>query len=395
MKILLLITLAIIVMGALILAGCAQPSPSTAPKTSAPPASTAPSSATKPSTAPASTSATAPAPAKTQSSTQAKVIKLAHPMPPAASISRAYDWWKNEFEKRTEGRYQIQVYPSGTLLSTSASLEGVKNRITDIGYISFSMFPKDFALNLVSQLPGYGYKMKTANDYVLATQSVWEFIDKFPELQAEFKDLKLVWFRKMSPGVLTTSKKEVRLPSDFKGLRIGGGGQKMELITANGGAAMYEMPPAIFENMQKGVVDGDINSFAIVHDFNLYDAANYYQTADWGCDSIMLVMNMDAWNSLGPQDQKIMMDTWNDSNKVAAENGLADEADAQKTIVSKGKKIVNLTAEEAAVWKSASDVCIKKWKADSIAVGRDPKVLDKLLAGWTEIQQKYQNMMTK
>ena len=106
-------------------------------------------------------------------------------------------------------------------------------------------------------------------------------------------------------------------------------------------------------------------------------------------------MNMKAWNALGPPDQKILMDTWNDASKVCAENGLADTDEAQKKIISIGKKITYPTPEEAAAWKIGSEPCLRRYRDDCLALGINSQAIEKVYAGWVEIRQKYQNMMSK
>jgi TRAP-type C4-dicarboxylate transport system substrate-binding protein len=237
-------------------------------------------------------------------------LKFSYTMPKGASVARGFDWFGPEFEKRTAGRYKIEIYPASTLVSIAAALDAVKSGVCEIVMTSVRSFPKDFPLTQVASLPTLGFNPKTVDDYALSYKAAWEFINNNPEIQNEFKDFKLLFPVVLDPYNLVSKSKEVHSAADFKGMKVGGSGSKMEIVSANGGAAVQQIPPQTYDNMQKGLTDAAFISFAQVYDYRIQELASYFLAQDFGGGFILITMNWAAWNKMSAADQKILMDTW-------------------------------------------------------------------------------------
>src|SRR4030042_6361711 len=66
---------------------------------------------------------------------QEKVIKLTYALfqPATAALSKANTGFAQEIEKRTNGRVQITVFQSGSLLGAPAPFQGIRNGIAAMG----------------------------------------------------------------------------------------------------------------------------------------------------------------------------------------------------------------------------------------------------------------------
>ena len=171
------------------------------------------------------------------------VLKLSYPMPEGIGAAIAYDWWAIEFPKATEGRYKVETYPSGTLVAMPASLDSVKAGVVDIQMSSVSAFLKVFPLASVITLPTLAYPGSYEGN-AEAEISFWKLYNKFPEFANEFKDYKLVYMcAGGDPYAIVSKKKAVHLPTDLKGMRLGGSGGQLNFVTNAGGAAVNEVPP--------------------------------------------------------------------------------------------------------------------------------------------------------
>ncbi len=318
-----------------------------------------------------------------------KTLKLSYTQPKGASVARGFEWFGPEFTKRTDGRYKVEIYPSSTLVSITAALDAVKTGVCEIVMTSVGSFPKDFPLTGVASLPTMGFYPKTVADYSVTYDAAWEFIDKNPEIQNEFKNFKLLFPFVLDPYNLISKKTAIHSAADFKGLKVGGSGGKMEMVSGNGGAAVQQVPPNTYDNMQKGLIDAAFVTFSQVGDYHLYDLADYYYTQDFGGGFIIMMMNWDAWNALSSKDQKIMMDTWKDASKESAQGSMDSIAAGQKATLAAGKKITDPTAAEKAAWVTTAAPSFTKWRNDAIALGINAAVVDKMLANWTSIQTKY------
>ena len=307
-------------------------------------------------------------------------------MPKGVSIAAGFEWFGPEFNKRTEGRYKVEIYPSSTLVSIPAQLDSVKSGVCEIVMSSVGGFPRDFPLTAVVNMPTLALPAETVEESLKAFQAGWEFYNTFPEIQAEFKPYKLIYPILLPTYHIVSKKKEIHSAADFRGMKIGGSGAKMELVTANGGAAVQQVPPMAYANMDKGVIDAAFITFSQVSDFRMQEIADYFYNQDFGSGLIIVLMNWNAWNALSPQDQKIMGETWADAIKVSATGSVSDEAKGKKAILDASKKITNPTAVEAAAWAKGAEPATRKWRDDAISAGVDSATVEKIYNGWLKIR---------
>jgi TRAP-type C4-dicarboxylate transport system substrate-binding protein len=331
-----------------------------------------------------------PACSKTESTvTTPKTLKFSYTMPKGASVAKGFEWFGPEFEKRTEGRYKIEIYPGSTLVSINAALDAVKSGMCEIVMTSVGSFPKDFPLTGIASLPTLGFYPKTADDELTTYKAAWEFINSNPEIQNEMKNFKLLQPLVLDPYNLVSKSKAIHAAADFKGLKVGGSGGKMEIVTTNGGAAVQQVPPQTYDNLQKGVIDAAFVTFSQVGDYHLYDLCDYYYTQDFGGGFMLITMNWDAWNAMSSKDQKIMMDTWQDASKIAGQGSLDSIAAGKDATIKAGKKITDATDAEKTAWYNGSAPAFTKWRNDAIALGITAATYDKMLKSWQTIHDKY------
>ena len=310
-------------------------------------------------------------------------------MPKGSAIAVGFEWWGPEFEKRTQGRYKVEIYPGASLIGIPAALDSAKAGVAEVVMTSTGTFPKDFPLSLVTSLPTLGFSPNKVEEYSAAYQACWDLYNKFPEIQAEFKDYKLLWLFELDPYNLVSKKKEIHYASDFKGLKVGGTGQKMDMVVANGGASVHQVPPQTYLNLDKGVVDVSFNTFGQVEPYKLHEICNYFYTQDFGSGLIIILMNLEAWNAMSAQDKKIMEDSWADASIQCALGSMAEMENGRKAVVDIGKKLTNPTLAEQQLWTDAAEPVFKTWKDDAIGLGANPKLVDDIFAEWKALRKKY------
>jgi TRAP-type C4-dicarboxylate transport system substrate-binding protein len=360
----LVILMGIILIGALLVTGCGSPTTTT------------------------STQAGTTSPATT-SPVQAKKIRFGYTMPKGASIGAGFEWFATEFPKRTNGRYVVETYPSNTLIPSAGALEAIKTGAAEMMGTSTGTFPKDFPLSLVVSIPTLGFPGGVIDSYIQGSDALWELLNTVPEVKNEYKDFKLLWTYMLDPYNIVSKKKEIHSPADFKGLKIGGSGAKMDMVTAAGGAKVQMIPPESQQNLEKGVVDAGFLTMAQVKDYKLYEICDYFYLQDFGGGNYIIMMNQDFWNSMSSQDQQILMDTWRDANVVSGQSSMDNVQAGITAAKDAGKQVVKPTAAETAAWQEAAGVAVESWKSDAKALGMSDDLLSTVLAKWKEIRSKY------
>jgi TRAP-type transport system periplasmic protein len=394
MKKFLVVPAAILIIVALILSGCSTPTPTT----SAPATTTAAAQPTTAAVQPTTTAAqptttavktTTAAPQTTTAKPAAAPItfKINYTMPKGAGMGSAFDWFAVEFEKRTNGRYKCEVYPSGTLLAPPATLDGVKKGIAQMSLFVLGINP-GFPLTMLTGIPQFGFQISDIDTAMAGSNAAFEFL-KLPEIQQEWKDIYLVWPAELDSNILITKKKEVRLPADFKGMKIGGSGYVMEIVNTNGGATITQMPPDMYMNMDKGVVNGAVTGLGMIHDYKMTEIIDYFYGIDLGSGMFPTIINKEFYAAMTDEDKKIFQQTIDEFTKISAQSSIKAHNDGLADIKAAGKTISSPTAAEQVAWDKASAIAKQKWVDDCVKAGVSQATCDKVYADWERIYKKY------
>jgi len=382
MKKYLAVLVALVVIAALLITACGPPTPTT----TAPPIITVTPTPGQTTTAPQPTT-TAPQPTTTKPAA-ARKIRLSYTMPKGNSIGGGFEWFATELTKRSNGKYFIETYASNTLTggTTAGALAAVRSGVVDMAGTSAGTFPSDFPLSLVVSIPTLSINAFSADQYVDAADALLELLAAVPEVKAEFKGFQLLNSLMLDAYNIVSKKKEIHLPSDFKGLRVGGSGSKMDIVTQNGGVRVQMIPPESYLNLDKGVVDAGFLTMAQVSDYKLYEICDYFYLGDFGGGYYFIMMAPEVWNSLPPADQKLFTDVWKESRKVSGQTSLDTLKKGTDAALAANKKVVNPTATEIAEWEKAAQIAVTSWINDCKRLGIAQEVIDRTLAKWKEIR---------
>ncbi len=384
------ILMVLLVSASLLLSACSTPA---APTTTAKPTTTAPATTAPTTVAPATAAPATAAPTTTTAATTpaaaVKTIKFSYTMPKGASTAKGFEWFGPAFTTATNGRYKVEIYPGGSLIPVPAALDSVKSGAVEMAYTSAGTFPKQFPLTLVTQLPSLGFPGETTKIWDAGNSAFWEFFNTTPEIKNEFKDWTLVQPLVLAPYKLVAKKAIIKSAADFKGLKIGGSGPKMFMVTSNGGASVSQAPPDSYLNMDKGVTDAAFITFGQANDYKIYEIASYYLDQEFGSGNGIILMNTAFFNAMGAADQKMLLDTWKQAQIVSGQGDIDDNAAARKAIAAAGKSITMPTTAEAAAWVTAAQPSIQSWRNDAKALGATDATLDSIYAKWQTIRTKY------
>ena len=378
----------------LLLPACEEPAPTapTTPTTPTTPAKPAePAAPTEPAKPAEPAKPTEPAkPAEPVEPAGPTVLKFSYTMPKGAAIAVGFEWWAEEFPKRTNGRYKVETYPGQSLIKIPASLDAVRAGVAEIVMTSTGTFEKDFPISLCTGLPTLGWPMNSVHNAMLAHQAQWEWINTFPEVGREYKDFKLLWPFQLDSYRLFGNA-EVRKAEDFNGLKIGGSGVKMEIVTTNGGASVHVIPPESYMSFDKGIIDVGFFTYAQVENYKLPEVCNYWYNQDFGGGCIIVTMNWDAWNAMSAEDQEIMEQSWYDAVELCTKGSLTDDTIGKQSIKDAGMEITYPTPEEIAAWEAANGPAVDKWVAGAKEVGIEYPM--PFLEAWKNIRAKYMKQM--
>jgi TRAP-type C4-dicarboxylate transport system substrate-binding protein len=264
--------------------------------------------------------------------------------------------YKAALEKASNGRIEVQVYPSSQLGAIPVEIQGVQ-----LGSIQAYMGPVDFFTGIDQRFGVFSAPM-LFKDEANAAATVHD-----PALEPKLLQLAaakgLVGMATMSVGASHyAAKKPILALADFQGkkLRINGSElerAKMAKLGATGVAmALSEVMPAL----DQGVIDGTISGWAVFVPFKMYTLVHVVTVTN---DTMLISIAMlsKRWlDGLPPDLQKLVVDT-----------GHAIEADAQAWDVESLKSLQEQWVKNGGEVHKLPDADLAKMRTLLTPVGDD------------------------
>ncbi|MDO9508246.1 MAG: DctP family TRAP transporter solute-binding subunit [Thermovirgaceae bacterium] len=277
----------------------------------------------------------------------ATVIKIGNVLNPDHVWNTCLNGFADDVKKATDGRVEIQVYPSSQLGNEKDMIEGLTLQTVDGGLIGGGSFQSIEPKFGIEALP---YAWPTHKAAYVAMDG--ELGNKLFKLLADKSIIGLAWWENGFRHI-TNNKRPIVVPSDLKGIKIRVTPDKMRLDTFNtlGASPMPISFGELYTALQQGVVDGQENPFAIIYSSAFYEVQKYLSLSGhiWG--SAILCVNSSVWNKLSAEDQSTVIKLaakWRDEERRLT---IAQEDDFLAKLKEKGMKVneVDKAAFQAAV----------------------------------------------
>ena len=209
--------------------------------------------------------------------------------------------WGYMIERGTRGKVKFTFYHGGALAGPMDAYETAEKGIADIAWTNAAYeagrWPKLEVFSLPFMCGQWGRHTSMA---------LWRM---YPEYFAdEFKNVKLLFIYATQANVLYTTKKQVKMIDDLKGMKIAVHPLGARAVGALG-AAPVPMPGAQFyEALEKGMVDGVFSDDQMVQAYRIDEVLKYSTRLSLYSLPCPYVMNLKKYNSL-PEDVKRVLDS--------------------------------------------------------------------------------------
>ena len=274
-----------------------------------------------------------------------------------------------QLEERTKGRVKVTFYPMQTLGKAKDHYDMAVRGIADICTFLQIYTPGRFPLTEVMNLPLGISSAETAS------RIFWELSEKY--MKKEYADVKILQLATVDPAHIQTTKKPVKTLADLEGCKIRvGGPEQTEIIRAWGASPINLAVPDIYDAMHKGMIDGTLIGFSSLIDYRLIELVNYTTIVNGVSPTVGWVMNLQKWNSLPPDIQKIIDELT--GLKVSVYQGKIFDEAAQlgmEEAKKKGGQIYKLPPAEMKIWMDKLKPVCDAWVADKEAKGLPGKAI--------------------
>jgi len=233
------------------------------------------------------------------------VIKIGHVVQDGHSWDLTCDKFAELIYERTEGRYQVEVYPARQLGDDNDLLESVISGTLDGSAISASVFENYNNVLCGLQLPWLFENVDQL--YAVYTSDInQQMLDELSTIGLKALAIYDCGFRHFTNtyGPITT-------PADMAGknYRAVSSPLVVAMYTNLGTIPTTTAYGEIYTSLQTGVIEGLDIGFKAGSDEGFYEVAKYVSVSNHFTFPVVLTLSDKFWNSLTPEDQDIFSQT--------------------------------------------------------------------------------------
>jgi len=288
------------------------------------------------------------------------------PTPTTHTMGKSFHYMMDLVEKKSNGKIKIDVFDRAVLSggSNTTMAQNCQNGVTHVITIStipFSRFVNE--LELVS-LP-----------FLFSTfEQVYKFVNGpiGNELSKaiEKKGFKCLGFWPRTFRQITNSKKEIKSPSDMKGLKFRV--PQIKLLTATFDKLGARVSPMsikeVYTALQLKTVDGQENPMSSIYNWRFFEVQKYLTLWNYCVDAYAVCFNKKYWDYLPKEKQDIFLEAFDEAKKYQFVVEKKDTEALIEKVQKEGMIVTRLNPEQISEFKKLCLPIYEEWKT---VLGKD------------------------
>jgi tripartite ATP-independent transporter DctP family solute receptor len=269
-------------------------------------------------------------------------LKWAHVYETSEPFHTASVWAAGEINKRTSGRYQIDVYPSSQLGKEADINQGLSLGSVDIIISGSSFAAKSYPPIGVTYYP---YTFRDADHLLAYTKS-----DVFKELAKGYEDktghhiVAVTYY-----GVRhTSSNRPIKTCADMKGLkmRVPDVPAYLAMPRACGANTAPIAFAEVYLALQNGTVEAQENPLTTIEAKKFYEVQKHIVLTGHIVDHLNTIISANLWKKLSEEDRKIFTDVAQEAAAKATAEIKVNEAKLIDFFKQKGLTVTEINKDE-------------------------------------------------
>jgi TRAP-type transport system periplasmic protein len=220
------------------------------------------------------------------STTSAQELKFSTFVPPTHGfVTDVLQPLGQEIEKKSGGKVKVRVFAGNSPFGkVENQADQVKQGVVDLAF-GLNGIPRGrYLRSSIMEMP---FVAESAGS---ASKTLWAM--RGGALAEDWKEFKLAALHCHNPGLFHTREKPMQTIYDVKGLRMRAPNPSTQALLAHLGATPVGMPPGqVYENLEKGVIDGAVFPWDAIKGFRLENALKHHLDARVYTACFHLVMN--------------------------------------------------------------------------------------------------------
>lgn len=265
-------------------------------------------------------------------------FKLAHITPPSHMWHKAAEKFAEELDKRSDGRMQMEIYPSSQLGTEADMVEQISAGSVDFGFIT-AAYMSSRSPSFAAWFTPYAFKdLKEANE---ARDS--EIAKKILGTLDEQGMVGLDYFF-AGQRVMLSKDKKIEKPADMDGLKLRvTPSPPMQDFYTSLGASTEGLPlPEVYSAVQTGVIDGmDMDLDATITN-KYFEVVKYGAVTNHMVWPSVAIVNKKTFEGMPEADQKIIEEAIAAAAEYAVLTRAGQEEEFKKTLKDEGMEIYEI-----------------------------------------------------
>lgn len=271
-------------------------------------------------------------------------LKWAHVYETSEPFHKYSVWAAEEIKKRTNGKYDIQVFPASSLGKEADINQGLTLGTVDIVLTGASFAGRSYQPLAITYFP---FIFRDAEHQLQYAKS-----DVFKELAKGYDDKTGNHITALNyygaRHVTSSAAKPVSKPEDMKGLkiRVPDAPAYLAFPKSLGANATPIAFAEVYLALQSGTVDAQENPLPTIEAKKFYEVQKNISLTGHIVDSLLTVVSGQLWGKLSPDEKKIFGDVMQEAAEKTGREIIASEARLVDEFKKKGNNVI--TVDKAA-----------------------------------------------
>ncbi len=287
-----------------------------------------------------------------------------------------------KIEKRTNGQAKINITFAGGLGKDTELLLLTARGAIDMTSTAPGSNPDQLHYWRAFQTPLLFQTSKQAM-YVLG-----KVVEEFPVYKQEMDKIGVVWLFQQPLGefYLSGPSPDCDSVAKLRGKKIRSFGADVPKgIGAIGAVPVTVAMTAVYEALQRGIVDYSFINAGNIQQYKLHEVGKYLCGPVMAVTGYNITIGKRTWSRLPADVQKIFLDQAHQTQQDYLAWVGDFEAKAVSNIKSQGGVFRSFSMEELKKWKAASPDFLGQWEKDTAAATGDAQTPKKVAARWREL----------
>jgi TRAP-type C4-dicarboxylate transport system substrate-binding protein len=317
-------------------------------------------------------------------------LKHAEAFPAAGFYYPHLLWWKDQVERRTDGRVTVRQFFGGSLSGWPQALKALQTGLADIAQVCPPYFPSEMPLSMISEMVGL------STDLWVAQKAATDLYNEDPYVMAEQERLGLKPIFTHHSGLMHYGfRSDVRTLADMNGKIVRTyGGALFEAEKRMGLKSVFMSYSDIYEALARGTIDGTGFTYIVSDGFRHWEKVKTVVEVGAGYSlGLQRSMRLSVWKKLPPDIQSMFMKLQSDWIDYFSKAMYAETALLRKKWLDYGVVINEMTPEDRA--KMDKEILPEAQKAFVQQVEKMPdgERAKDVWAHYQKLRDKYQTIV--